>query len=108
MHFDPSINAGNAITILLAVIAIIAGWYKFGGRIDMLEYKVGTVETTLKAISNTLEKIAETEKKMAVMDERQLTLEKSHASTLDALEGLRRGEGYIQSRRSNIDGEYSK
>lgn len=106
MTFDPTINAGNVIVLGLAILGFIGAWYKFGGRIDMLEYKVGAVEKTLQVISDTLKAIAETEKKMAVMDERQLALEKTSASTVHIVEGLRRGEGYIQMRRPTIDGEY--
>lgn len=108
MHFDPTINAGNLIAIALLAVTIIAGWYKFGGRIDMLEYKVETVENTLQTISDTLKKIAETDKKIAVMDERQLALEKNHAATAQTVENLRKGEGFIQARRANVDGEYSR
>ncbi|MDB5733239.1 MAG: hypothetical protein JWQ03_3134 [Variovorax sp.] len=108
MTFDPTINAGNVLVLGLAILGFIGAWYKFGGRIDMLEYKVDLVEKTLLVISDTLKKIAESEKKMAVMDERQLALERGQAASLDAIEGLRRGEGYIQFRRSNLDGEYSK
>lgn len=108
MTFDPTINAGNVIVLALAVLGFIGAWYKFGGRIDMLEYKVGAVETTLQAIGKTLEKIAETDKKIALIDQRQLELERSQATTLGIVEGLRKGEGYIQARRANVDGEYSK
>lgn len=108
MQFDTTINLGSVITLGLATIAVIAGWYKFGGRIDMLEYKVETVEKTLQTISDTLKKIAETDKKIAVMDERQLALEKNHAATASAVEGLRRGEGFIQARRANLDGEFTR
>lgn len=108
MSFDPTINAGNLIILAIAVIGFIGAWHKFGGRIDMLEYKVETVEKTLQNISDTLKKIAETETKMALIDARQLELERTHATTLTIVEGLRKGEGYIQFRRSNMDGEYSK
>jgi uncharacterized coiled-coil protein SlyX len=108
MTFDPTVNAGNLITMGLAIIAVIAGWYKFGGRIDMLEYTVETVEKTLQNISDTLKKIAETETKMALIDARQLELERTHATTLAIVEGLRKGEGYITARRANVEGEYLK
>jgi len=106
MAYDPTINAGNVIVLGLAILGFIGAWFKFGGRIDMLEYKMGTVERTLQVISDTLKAIAETEKKMAVMDERQLALEKIQAATVEAVERLRRGEGYIQLRRPTVDGEY--
>lgn len=108
MTFDPTINAGNILTIALAIIAIIAGWYKFGGRIDMLEYRVKAIEETLRILSDTLKTIAETEKEMAVMNRRQLTIEDSVLVLQKRVEGLARGEGYIQARRANLDGEFSR
>jgi uncharacterized coiled-coil protein SlyX len=106
--FDTTVNVPSVIALAVFIGGIIGGWYKFGGRLSMLEYRVKAIEDTLKILSDTLKSIAETDKKMAVMDQRQLALESSHATVLDAVEGLRRGEGYITTRRSNIDGEYKR
>lgn len=108
MHFDPTINAGNVITVGLALIAVIAGWYKFGGRLDMLEFRVKAIEDTLKLLGDTLKTIAETDKEMAVMNRRQLTVEEDLIEVKKDVSGLKRGEGYIQVRRANLDGEYSR
>lgn len=106
MTFDPTVNAGNLITMGLAIIAVIAGWYKFGGRLDMLEFRVKAIEDTLKLLGDTLKTIAETDKEMAVMNRRQLTVEEDLVEVKKDVSGLKRGEGYIQARRQSVDGQY--
>lgn len=116
MVFEPTINIGNVIMIAMIAASIIAGWYKFGGRLDMIEYRVKAVEETLKALSEVLKTIADTDKKIAVLDQRELTSEQRQTALESALStigkevaDLRRGEGFIQSpRRANVDGEYSR
>ncbi|MGY3605653.1 MULTISPECIES: hypothetical protein [unclassified Bradyrhizobium] len=106
--FDTTISIPGVVGLLLFVGGIIGGWYKFGGRLNMLEYRVGAIENTLKILSETLKSIAETDKKIAVIDQRQLALESSNATMLETIERLRRGEGYITSRRGNLEGEYTR
>ena len=106
--FDTTISIPGIVGLLVFVGGIIGGWYKFGGRLNMLEFRVGKIEDTLKLLSETLKSIAETDKKIAVIDERQLALEKSNTAMLETIEGLRRGEGYITMRRGNLEGEYSR
>jgi uncharacterized coiled-coil protein SlyX len=106
--FDTSINVPGAVALVVFVGGIIGGWYKFGGRLNMLEYRVESIEKTLNILSETLKSIAETDKKMAVIDQRQLALENSNAAMQEIIEGLRRGEGYITMRRANLEGEYSR
>jgi hypothetical protein len=84
-------NGRSASRVLLVYVGgIIGGWYKFGGRLNMLEYRVGAIEDTLKILSETLKSISETDKKFAVIDERQLALEKSNTAMLETIEDLRR------------------
>lgn len=99
MQFDPTINAGNLIVVALAIIGLIAGWYKFGGRLDMLEYRVKAIEETLKIIATAIEKQNANEKQLALIDARVTVMSKE-------IFDLRRGEGYITARRSTVDGEY--
>jgi hypothetical protein len=106
--FDMTINVPSAVAVLVFIGGIIAGWQKFGVRQTVLEYRVDGIDGTLKILSETLKSIAETDKKIALIDQRQLSLETSHSALLEAVEGLRRGEGYIVNRRSNLDGEYSR
>jgi hypothetical protein len=109
MTFDPTINAGNLIVVVLALIGLIAGWYKFGGRLDMLEYRVKAIEDTLRIIATAIEKQTANEKQLALVDARVTTLEGHMGVIAKELSDLRRGEGFIQApRRANVDGEYSR
>lgn len=109
MTFDPTINAGNLIVVALAIIGLIAGWYKFGGRLDMLEYRVKAIEDTLRIIATAIEKQTANEKQLALVDARLASAESQMGVFAKELSDLRRGEGFIQSpRRGNVDGEYSR
>lgn len=109
MIFEPTINAGNLIMIAMIAASIIGGWYKFGGRLDMIEYRVKAIEDTLKTLSDVLKTIANTDKEMAVLDQRQLAVEGTVATLSKDISDLRRGQGFIQEpRRANLDGEYSR
>lgn len=106
INFDPTIGLGSIITFATLVATIIGAWYKFGGRLDLIEFRVKSIEETLKILSEVIKSIADTEKKNAVMDERQLTMEKQITVMQADVQGLKRGEGYIQIRRATVDGEY--
>jgi hypothetical protein len=109
MTFEPTINAGNLIMIAMVAATIIGGWYKFGGRLDIIEYRVTAIEQTLKTLSDVLKTIANTDKEMAVLDQRQLAIEGTVSILSKEVSDLRRGDGFIQSpRRANVDGEYSR
>jgi hypothetical protein len=108
MTFDTTVNVSSLVAVGMVAFAIVAAWFKFGGRLDMIEYRVKSIEDTLKILSETLKSIAETDKKMAVMDGRQLAMENSYATLAQTIEGLRHGDGYIQARRGNVDGEYKR
>lgn len=109
MIFEPTINAGNLIMIAMIAVSIVGGWYKFGGRLDIIEFRVKAIEDTLKALSDVLKTIANTDKEIAVLDQRQLAVEGSVATLSKDVADLRRGEGFIQApRRANVDGEYCR
>jgi fructoselysine-6-P-deglycase FrlB-like protein len=109
MTFDPTINAGNLIVVGLALIGLIASWYKFGGRLDMLEYRVKAVEDTLKLIAQAIEKLSDNEKQIALLGAHVTAIDGQLSVLSKEVSDLRRGEGFIQSpRRANVDGEYSR
>lgn len=108
MTFDPTINAGNLIVFVMAVIAFIGGWYKFGSRLDMLEYRVKAIEDTLKIIATAMEKQNSTEKLVALVDQRVTAVEGMIETANKEISDLRRGNGFIQERRANLDGEYKR
>jgi hypothetical protein len=113
MTFDPSINAGNLITILFGaiiwVVTLAVAWTKFGGRMDMLELRVELVEKTLERIAAVLEKFSTNEKEFALLKQEVSALQMDYSTLHSTVEGLRRGEGFIQNpRRGNVDGEYKR
>lgn len=113
MTFDPSINAGNLITIVFGaivwVVTLAVAWTKFGGRMDMLEFRVKMVEDALDKIAQVLEKFSANEKDMALLKQEVAALRVDYTTLHSTVEGLRKGEGFIQSpRRSNVDGEYTR
>ena len=113
MTFDLSINAGNLITILFGaiiwVVTLAVAWTKFGGRMDMLEFRVELVEKTLERIAEVLEKFSVNEKEVALLKLEVVSLQVDYSTLHATVEGLRKGEGFIQNpRRANIDGEYTR
>lgn len=109
MIFEPTINIGNLIMIAMIAVTIIGGWFKFGGRLDMIEYRVKAVEDTLKALSEVLKSIADTNADIKVLNQRQAAIEGAVVTLSREVADLRRGEGFIQTpRRANVDGEYSR
>ncbi|MDI3563570.1 hypothetical protein [Bradyrhizobium sp. Arg816] len=113
MTFDPTINAGNLITIVLGVViwtvTLAVAWTKFGGRMDMLEFRVGLVEDALGKIAAVLDKFSANEREVALLKQEVSALQVDYSTLHATVEGLRKGEGFIQNpRRSNIDGEYKR
>lgn len=113
MIFDATISAGNLITIVFGAvvwaITLAVAWTKFGGRMDMLEFRVELVEKTLVRIAEVLEKFNVNEREVALMKQEVSALQVDYSTLHATVEGLRRGEGFIQApRRANIDGEYTR
>lgn len=113
MVFDSTISAGNLITIvsgaLLWAITLAVAWTKFGGRMDMLEFRVELVEKTLVRIADVLEKFNVNEREVALLKQEVSALQLDYSTLHATVEGLRKGEGFIQApRRGNVDGEYSR
>lgn len=113
MTFDATISAGNIITILFGVviwiITLAVAWTKFGGRMDILEFRVKLVEDTLERIALVLEKFTTNEKEVALLKQEVAALQVDFSTLHMTVEGLRKGEGYIQNpRRANLDGEYKR
>lgn len=110
MTFDASISAGNLITIVFGVIVwvitLAVAWTKFGGRMDLLEFRVELVEKTLVRIADVLEKFNVNEREVALLKQEVTALQVDYSALNATVEGLRKGEGYIQTRRANLDGEY--
>lgn len=108
MTFDPTINVTNLVAIGLAAIAFIGGWYKFGGRLDMLEFRVASIEKTLEIIAKAIEKQTSNETHLALVDQRVTSTEGMISNISTEISDLRRGKGFIRSGvpHSGVDGEY--
>jgi hypothetical protein len=113
MIFDATISAGNLITIVFGAvvwaITLAVAWTKFGGRMDMLEFRVDLVEKTLARIADVLEKFSVNERDVALLKQEMAALQTDQSVLHATVEGLRKGEGFIQApRRGNVDGEYAR
>lgn len=110
--WDGTINLGNLLTMFFGAvvwsITIAIAWTKFGGRMDMLEFRVKLVETALLDISTVLKKFTTNEADMLLLKAQVVALEQDFAALNTTVELLRRGDGYITtSRRNSVDGEYN-
>lgn len=111
--FDASISLGNLITILFGglvwVVTLAVAWSKFGGRIDLLDLRVELIEKAVGVISASLATLAENKTTLALLNQEITAMEVQVSTLHSTVEGLRRGEGFIQSpRRGGVDGEYSR
>ena len=106
---DLSINLTTIIAIVVWLVTVAVAWAKFGGRLDMLEFRVTRMEEALSRIASVLEKQNMNERQLIIIGEQVATVQKDHATLHEVVEALRRGDGYITGpRRANLDGEYSR
>ena len=108
--FDGTINLGNILTMIFGAIVwtitLALAWSKLGGRITMLEFKADLVDKALINIAKVLEKFTTNEIEVRLLRQQVNALELQHAALFNLVEGLRRGEGYVNERRGNVEGEY--
>lgn len=106
---DLSINLTTIIAIIVWLVTVAVAWAKFGGRLDMLEFRVTRMEEALSRIATVLEKQNTNERQLVVFGEQLAAVQKEHSTLYDVVEALRRGDGWITGpRRANLDGEYSR
>lgn len=108
--FDGTINLGNILTMIFGAIVwsitLALAWSKLGGRITMLEFRTNLIEKALEQIADVLKKFTANEKEVALLKQQIAALELQHAALLSVVEGMRRGEGFVNQRRVALDGEY--
>jgi pyruvate/2-oxoglutarate dehydrogenase complex dihydrolipoamide dehydrogenase (E3) component len=109
--FDQTINLGNILTIVFGAIVwavtIAIAWTRFGGRMDMLEFRIKLMEDTLKVIAAVLEKFTTNEKEVLLMKTQISALETNYSILHKTLEDLRRGKGFINDEpRRGLSEEY--
>lgn len=100
MTLDTTINVGNLLTALLAVIGFAIAFTKMGGRIDLLSQRVKAMEESLKHQGDLHTRIA-------IIETRQATHGQLIATQQNEVYDLRRGKGLVQDRSAGgIDGQY--
>ena len=108
---ENSINIGNIITLIAGaiiwIVTIAVAWAKFGNRLEMLELKLSLLSETVKKIGDILEKFSTNEKDVMLLKAEMAAVQTDFSTLNKTVEGLRRGDGYIQQRgRRTVDGEY--
>ena len=103
--FDGTINLGNILTIVFGgaiwMITLAVAWTKFGGRMDMLEFRVDLLEKTLEGIKSILEKFVAQETELKLIKAAQVAQQLEIANLQRTIEGLRRGKGFINDGTRN-------
>jgi hypothetical protein len=113
MNIDTTVNIWNILMVFFGavvwIVTIAIAWTKFGGRMDMLEFRTKLIEDTLVRITSVLEKFSSNEKDVVLMKSEVVALQTAYVSLNSTVEDLRRGRGWIQSDiRSGVDGQYSR
>lgn len=96
------------VGLVVWLVTIAIAWARIGGRIDMLTLRVSNIEEALKKIADVLTIQHANEKAQIATGEQIASLQKEVTMLHATVEGLRRGEGYITTRRASIEGEYSR
>ena len=106
MTFDPSITLGALLNAGVLLVGFVVAFTRIGGRIDLVDQSVESIKETLSIIQRTIADIAAHDKRIAIVEERLNNHAQMIAAHTSDISGLRRGEGYVQSRRKSVDGEY--
>jgi hypothetical protein len=101
MGFEWVFKPGDFFTLVSALIVAAAFMYRRGGKeandsttLKALAKELGEMKTEFTAFRETLQKIAVQETKIDLL--------------MKWYDELRRGEGWLQDRRANVDGEYKR
>lgn len=110
---DTTINVWNILMVFFGavvwIVTIAIAWTKFGGRMDMLEFRINLMEDTLVKISLVLDKFTSNEKDVILLKSEVVALQADYAVLNTTVEELRRGKGWIQSGRYvGVDAEYPR
>jgi hypothetical protein len=101
LTFEWTVKLGDILTMAGAVMVAAAFLYNRGGKeagdqmsLNALSKEFKEMKTEFKTFSDTLQKIAVQETKIDLL--------------MKWYDELRRGEGWLQERRANVDGEYKR
>lgn len=108
--FDPTVSAGNLLTIGMGVIVwgitLTVAWTKIGGRLDMLDFRMGLMEKALNDIAEILKRFQASETDIVLLKKELVALQVDYSELNKTVEDLRRGNGWISNPRQSISGEY--
>jgi uncharacterized coiled-coil protein SlyX len=99
MSFDPTISGGSILQALVLLIAFVVAFTRIGGRIDLLTQRMQSVEDAIKDHRGL-------ERRIIVLEERATNQGKTITIIQSDVSGLKRGQGFITSHRTSLDGEY--
>src|SRR5687768_449529 len=99
MNFDPTISGGAILQALSLLIGFVVFFTRIGGRLDLLTQRMQSVEDAIKDHRGL-------EKRIIILEERATNQGKTITIIQSDVSGLKRGQGYITSHRTSIDGEY--
>jgi len=99
------VQVGIGCAVWIGTLAL--AWGRFGGRIDILDMRMKSMEDSNRIIAEALREFNKNDKELALLRSDHAALQKDFSTLYETVEKMRRGEGYIQGpRRANIDGEY--
>lgn len=111
MTIDTTLNLGNILTALLAIIAFAVAFTRLGGRVDLLKTEVSgsinLLSQRMQGVEDRLKGQGDITTRVAVIETRQAADSKLIAHLAGELSDLRHGRGFVQDRSAGgIDGEY--
>jgi hypothetical protein len=112
MQIDTTINIGNVLVAIFAIISFAVAFTKLGGRIDLLKTDVGgridLLGQRVQGVEERMKNQGDVSTRVAVLEVRQAADSKLIADLSGAVSDLRRGQGFIQASRKEggVDGEW--
>ncbi len=98
MFNNPTVVFG-LFNLVAYVVTIAIAFTKLGGRMDVISARLTSVEVDVR-------NLAATDRRIAVIEERQSSHARMITNSMEDIQALRKGEGFISSHRKSIDGEY--
>lgn len=95
---NPTVIFG-LFNLVAYVVTIAIAFTKLGGRMDVISTRLTSVEMDVR-------NLAATDRRIAVIEERQTSHARMITNSMEDIQSLRKGEGFISGHRTRVDGEY--
>lgn len=109
MVIDTTINLGNIMVAIVAIISFAVAFTKLGGRIDLLKTdlngRLDLLGQRVQGIEERMKSQADVTTRVAVLEVRQASDSRMLSELSGVVSELRHGQGFVQGRRG-VDGEY--